>query len=109
MQPLIENLVKLQAVELERTRLAQAARLLPAEIAQAEAALAAAQREAADCSGALSREESLRTKLEREIDGHRKKAERFRTQQDAVKNPAEAEAIEHELGFAQREMERLEN
>jgi len=101
MQALIENLVKLQAVEF--------ARLLPAEAVQAEAALTAAQREAADCSAALSREESLRSKLEREIDGHRKKAVRFRTQQDAVKNPAEAEAIEHELGFAQREIERLEN
>jgi len=109
MQPLVENLVKLQAVELERTRIAQAARLLPAEIAQAEAVLTAAQREAAEASAALSREESLRTRLEREIDGHRKKADRFRAQQDAVKHTAEAEAIEHELGFAQREIERLES
>jgi uncharacterized protein len=109
MQTLVENLVKLQAVELERTRIAQAARLLPAEIAQAEATLTAVQREAAEASAALSREESLRTRLEREIDSHRKKADRFRAQQDAVKNPAEADAIEHELGFAQREIERLES
>jgi predicted nucleic acid-binding Zn-ribbon protein len=109
MQPIIENLVKLQAVELERARLAQAARLLPAELAQAEAALNAAQREAADASAALSREESLRTRLEREIAGHRQKAVRFRAQQDSVKNPAQADAIEHELSFAQHEIERLEN
>ena len=37
----IENLVKLQALDLERARLAQTARALPEEIAQAEAALAA--------------------------------------------------------------------
>jgi hypothetical protein len=109
MQILIENLVKLQSVELERSRLVQAARALPAEIAAGEAALTAAQREAASASDALSREESLRTRLEREAAGHRQKAARFRAQQDSVKNPAEAEAIEHELGFAQREIERLEN
>src|SRR5579871_1474231 len=45
MQETIENLVKLQTVELERARLAQALRALPAEVAQAEAALQAAQRE----------------------------------------------------------------
>jgi predicted nucleic acid-binding Zn-ribbon protein len=109
MQPLIENLVKLQAVEVERARVAQAARLLPAELAQAEGALNAAQREAADASAALSREETLRTRLEREIAGHRQKAARFRAQQDSVKNPAQADAIEHELSFAQHEIERLEN
>jgi predicted nucleic acid-binding Zn-ribbon protein len=108
MQSLVENLVKLQAVELERNRLAHALRLLPAETAEAEGALTSAQREAAGASDALSREESLRTRLEREAAGHRQKAARFRVQQDSVKNPAEAEAIEHELGFAQREIERLE-
>jgi len=109
MQALIENLVKLQAVELERARVAQLVRALPGEIAQAEAALAAVQREAGAASGVLNREETLRTRLEREIEDHRRKAARFRAQQDSVKNPAQAEAIEHELGFAQREIERLEN
>jgi uncharacterized protein len=109
MQPLIENLVKLQAVDLERARLTQAARQLVPEIAQAESALAQAQREAADASAALNREESLRTRLEREIDSHRQKAARVRAQQNSVTNPAQAEAIEHELAFAQKEIERLEN
>ena len=78
MQPLIENLVKLQAVELERARLADAARKLATEIAQAEAALSAAQREASDISAALTREESLRTRLEREIESHKQKAAKVR-------------------------------
>ncbi len=109
MQAHIENLVKLQAVDLERARLAVAARALPAEIAQAEAAMAAAQREAAEASAALSREDSLRTRLDREADVHRQKAARFRVQRDSITTPAQAEAIEHELGFAEREIERLEN
>ena len=109
MQAHIENLVKLQNVEIERTRLTLAARALPAEAAQAQAELAAAERHAAETSDALSREESLRTKLEREIAGHRQKTARFRTQLDSVKTPEQAEAIEHEINFSSGEAERLEN
>lgn len=109
MQPLIEHLVKLQAVELERARLTQEMRALPAELAQAGVALAAAQRQAAEASAVLSREESLRTRLEREIADHRQKAARFRKQLDSVKTPAQAEAIEHEIHFESAEADRLEN
>jgi len=105
----IEKLVKLQVVELERARLTQVERALPTEIAQAEAALAAAERLAADGSDALSREDSLRTRLEREIGGHRQKVARLRAQLDSVTTPAQADAIEHEVRFAEAEIERLEN
>jgi predicted nucleic acid-binding Zn-ribbon protein len=109
MQEQIENLVKLQAVELERTRLTLAARALPAEIAQAKAALAAAQSQAAEASAALSREETLRTRLDREIDTHRKKAARYRAQQDSLTTSDQATAAEKELRFAEAEAERLES
>jgi len=109
MQPQIEHLVKLQEVDLERARVTQAARALPAEVAQATAALTAAERQAAEASDALSREESLRTKLDREIAGHRQKIARFKTQLDSVTTPAQAEAMEHEIHFAETEAERLEN
>jgi uncharacterized protein len=109
MQPLIENLVSLQAVELDRSRLSQAIRQLAPEVAQAESALATAQRDASDASAALSREDTLRNRLEREIESHRQKAARVRAQQNSVTNPAQAEAIEHELAFARTEIERLEN
>jgi predicted nucleic acid-binding Zn-ribbon protein len=108
MQALIEHLAKLQAVELERARLTKEANALPGEVKQAEAALAGAQRQSADASSALSREETLRTRLERETDGHRQKAAKFRAQLDVVKNAEQAEAIEHEIGFAATEIERLE-
>jgi len=108
MQALIENLAKLQAVELERARTTKEANALPAEVKQAQTALAAVERQSADASCALNREETLRTRLEREIDGHRQKAARFRAQLDVVKTPAQAEAIEHEVSFAATEIERLE-
>jgi len=109
MQEHIENLVNLQEIELERARIAQEMRGLPTEIAQAEAALASAERRSADASAALSREDSIRTRLEREIEGHRQKAARFRAQLDSVKTPAQAQAIEHEIAFAAAEADRLEN
>jgi predicted nucleic acid-binding Zn-ribbon protein len=109
MQPQIENLVKLQSVDLERARITLAARALPAEVAQAQAALTAAERQAAEASGALSREESLRTRLDREIAAHRQKAARFRIQLDSVKTPEQAAAIEHEIAFEISEADRLEN
>jgi hypothetical protein len=104
-----ENLVKLQSLELERTRLMQTLRSLPAEIARAEGELGRAQQQAAEASDALAREDSLRTRLEREIGGHRDKAARYRAQQDSVTTAAQAEAIEHEVHFAESERERLEN
>jgi len=109
MQALIENLVKLQLIENDRARRNQELRALPAEIAQWEAALATVERQSAEASAALSREDSLRTRLEREIDAHRQKAARFRVQLDSVTTPAQAAAIEHEIQFATAEAERLEN
>jgi predicted nucleic acid-binding Zn-ribbon protein len=109
MQAHIEHLVKLQEVDLERTRLLQVQRSLPGEIAKADAALAANQARVAEASDGLVREESLRARLEREVQGHRQKAARYRAQQDAVTTPAQAEAIEHEVRFAETEIQRLED
>jgi len=71
--------------------------------------LAAMERKSADVSAALSREDSLRTKLDREIDAHRKKAARFREQLDSVNTPEQAAAIEHEINFETAEADRQEN
>jgi predicted nucleic acid-binding Zn-ribbon protein len=109
MQEQIENLVKLQAVETERCRLIQLTRTLPAQIAEAQSALEAMQKQSSAASDALNREDSLRTKLDREVQQHRQKAIRYKAQQDSVTTTAQAAAIEHELQFANSEIERLEN
>src|SRR5258708_2968663 len=103
MQAHIEKLIKLQSVDLERTRLNTALRALPAEVTQAQGWLGAGESQAAEASSALSREELLRTKLERDIAGHRQKAARFKTQLDAVKTPEQAAAIDHEIAFSSGE------
>ncbi len=109
MQVLIESLVKLQSIELDRARLSQEMRALPAEVAKAQAALAEAERQSAETSSALSREDTLRARLERETVAHREKAKRFRAQLDSVKTPEQAQAIEHEIQFETAEADRLES
>ena len=109
MQASVATLVNLQQVELERTRVQQALRALPADIAQGEADLRAAQNRAAEISSALEREDTLRARIDREAETHRKKAAHFRVQQDAVTTSAQAQAVEHELQFAVQEIERMEN
>src|SRR4051794_32213564 len=104
MQERIENLVKLQALDLERARLTQLLRALPAEVAQADAALKAAQRDVTIASDALSREETVRTRLERETAAHKQKAAKLGSQRDSVTTAAQADAIEHEVKFAESEI-----
>lgn len=105
----IENLVKLQALDLERARVSRDLRALPVEAEQARAALAAAERKSAEAADALSREETLRNRLERDTTAHVQKAARFRTQLDEVKTSEQAAAVEHELSFEAIEVKRLED
>jgi predicted nucleic acid-binding Zn-ribbon protein len=104
-----KRLARLQAVELERTRLTAALKVLPTEIAAAENQLKAAQKRVADADAGLKREELLRASLELEVASHRSKAARFRGQMDTARNAAQASALEHEINFAETESTRLED
>jgi predicted nucleic acid-binding Zn-ribbon protein len=103
------QLARLQAVELDRARLAAALKALPAEVTAAETQLKAAQKRIADADAALKREELLRASHELEIASHKAKAARFRGQMDTAKNAAQASALEHEITFAETEISRLED
>lgn len=109
MEAVVENLVKLQSLDLDRARLNQELKALPSEIAQAQARLTAAESHSAEVSAALSREETLRTRLERETAAHRQKVAKFRGQHDSVTTSEQATAVEHEIQFETTEAERLEN
>ena len=104
-----KRLARLQAVELERTRLTVALKALPGEIAQADNLLKAAQERVTDAEAGLKREELSRSSLELEIATHRTKADRFRAQMDTARNAAQASALEHEINFSETEISRLED
>jgi hypothetical protein len=109
MEAVVEHLVRLQSLDLDRARLNQESKALPSEIAQAQARLTAAESHSAEISAALSREETLRTRLERETAAHRQKAAKFRGQHDSVTTSEQAAAVEHEIQFESTEAERLES
>jgi uncharacterized protein len=104
-----KRLVRLQAVELERTRLTAALKALPGEIAAAESLLKSAQKRVSDAGAGLKREELSRASLELEVASHRSKAARFRGQMDTARNAAQASALDHEISFSEAEIRRLED
>jgi predicted nucleic acid-binding Zn-ribbon protein len=101
--------VRLQAVELERARLAAALKALPAEIAAADGQLKAAQKRVSDADSGLKREELSRSSLELEVGSLRAKLVRFRSQLDSAQNSSQAQALEHQITFAESEIQRLED
>jgi predicted nucleic acid-binding Zn-ribbon protein len=104
-----KRLVRLQAVELDRTRLTAALKALPGELAAAEAQLKAAQKRVSDAEAGLKREELSRASLELEVAGLRTKTARFRVQLDGAQNSSQAQAFEHQISFAEAEIVRLED
>jgi len=104
-----KRLVRLQAVELERTRLTNALKALPGEVAAAEKQLQTAQKRVADAEAGLKREELSRASLELEVASLRTKAARFRKQLDEAANASQAQAFEHQITFAEAEISRLED
>ena len=104
----IALLIRLQAIDLERVRLNAHLKTLPREIREAELALDAAQQAVSAASSAINREETLRTKMEREVATFQQKATRFKAQQDAVTTTEQAAAVEHEIAFTKTELARLE-
>jgi len=101
--------VRLQAVELERTRLTAALKALPAELAAAEGQLKAAQKRVSEADSALKREELSRGSLQLEVASLRTKLVRFRAQLDAAQNTSQAQALEHQISFANAEIARFED
>lgn len=105
----IEQLARLQAVELERQRTTAALKALPTEVAYAEKLLRDAQGKVAEAKAALKREELLRSRQELDIAELRGKAARFRGQMDAARNAAQVTALDHEVAHCEAEITRLED
>jgi predicted nucleic acid-binding Zn-ribbon protein len=103
------QLVRLQAIDLERTRLTAALRGLPNDIAIAENQLKAARKRVTDAEAGLKREELTRSRLELEADSLRTKAARHRKQMDDARTSEQAAALEHEIGFAESTIQKLED
>jgi len=109
MHPDLEKLIVLQGLDLEAGRLREEIVALPKRVAELAASAETARGQLGSTVEKLTKEESLRRKLELEIKDHQQKAARLRKQMDVVTTTAQANALEHEIAFAQSEVSRLED
>ncbi len=104
----LENLIVLQAQDLELGRLRAELVEAPRRVKAAEAAMAAAEAGLAKCRAALAEEEKLRRAQDRENGTLRAKLERLRTSLDGATNAQQVSAFEHEIAFANKAIEQLD-
>ena len=105
----LENLVVLQAQDLDLARLRAELEEAPKRVRGAEAVVAAAEKGVAATREALAAEEKLRREQEREIGSQRTKVDRLRRSLDGATSAAQVKAFEHEIGFATATIAKLED
>ena len=109
MHPELEKLVHLQHTEQRILALTGQLATYPKRVKDHELALVAAERQLAATTQSLAAEEKTRRGMESDADELRRKAIRYRAQQDTVQNQSQLQALEHEIGFAEQEVRRIED
>ena len=109
MNPNLENLVVLQAQDLELVRLRGELAEAPRRVSTAEKSQLAADKTLLLCRERLAGEEKLRRGQELEIAGHRTKLVRLRRSLDTATSGQQVTAFEHEIGFAEAAIRTLED
>ena len=105
----LENLVILQAQDLELKRLREELAEAPRRVAAREAALAKSEAALAAAKASLSKEDSLRKSHELDIATRRDKIARLRRQMETAANAAQIAALEHEITFAEQAISAAED
>ncbi|QMV18861.1 hypothetical protein GOB94_09335 [Granulicella sp. 5B5] len=98
----LENLVILQAQDLELKRLREELAEAPRRVAACEATLAKSESALASAKASLLKEESLRKSHELDIASRRDKIARLRKQMETAANAAQIAALEHEITFSEQ-------
>ncbi len=96
----LENLIVLQAQDLELGRLRAELAEAPRRVAAAEAARKSAEAVLDRCRGRLAEEEKLRRGQEAEIATQKTKQQRLRKSLDGATSAHQVAAFEHEIAFA---------
>ena len=109
MHPDLEELIRLQALDLEWKQLRDQQDQVPRHLAQLAARSAAAQGASLAVEESLAREEKVRRSLEGDVRDQNQRSTRAKRQMDVVTTTAQATALEHEIAFAEGEVRRLED
>ncbi len=105
----LEHLIVLQAQDLELARLRGELAEAPRQVAAAEKMLAAAEKALATLRDRLAGEEKLRRSQELDAAGQRTKLIRLRRSLDSATSGQQVAAFEHEIGFAEAAIRKLED
>lgn len=109
MHPDLERLIELQRFDVEAKRLRDEMVALPKHVAGLETKAKAVQGQRAVVLDLIAKEEALRRRQESDVKDHQAKIGRVRKQLDLATTTVQVTAFEHEIGFAQAEVSRLED
>jgi predicted nucleic acid-binding Zn-ribbon protein len=109
MHPDLEKLIVLQQLDVEAKRLRDEMVALPKRVAELGAKAKAIEGQRAVVLDLIAKEEALRRRQESDVKDHQAKIGRVRKQLDLATTTVQVTAFEHEIGFAQAEVSRLED
>jgi predicted nucleic acid-binding Zn-ribbon protein len=109
MHPDLEKLIVLQSHDVEAKRLRDEMVALPKRVAELEAKTKATHGQRAVVVALIAKEETLRRRQELDVKDHQAKIAKVRKQLDQATTTVQVTAFEHEIGFAQGEVNRLED
>jgi predicted nucleic acid-binding Zn-ribbon protein len=109
MHPDLEKLITLQAHDVEAKRLRDEMAALPKRVTELETKSKATQGQRAVVVDLIAKEEALRRRQELDIKDYQAKIARVRKQMDLATTTVQVTAFEHEIAFAQGEVNRLED
>lgn len=105
----LEKLVRLQELDKRIAQLNLAIAALPARLQSSEKKLEAQKRLLAEAEKAALAEEVRRRRLESELKDRQHKLTKIREQSSSVKTNEQFHALQHEIGFVEAEIQKIED
>ena len=105
----LETLMFVQEAEQDIARLRREIDALPKRLAELEKKLAAEKLALESAEKSIKEEEAKRRRLESDIKDQQQKILKFREQSSSVKTNEQYTALQHEIGFAEAEIRRIED
>jgi predicted nucleic acid-binding Zn-ribbon protein len=109
MHDALKKVVELQTIDVRVAVLEGEVAALPKRLVTLESRLKATHSRVEAAKAALAQEETRRRRMESDISDLKQKAEKFRSQTNSVKTNEQLHALQHEIGFAEQEIRRIED
>ena len=105
----LELLIRLQAVDIKTTQLLETVAALPRQLRSLEEKLAQQKLVVEQADKAVPAEEARRRRLESDRKDQQQKLLKYRDQSNSVKTNEQFHALQHEIGFVEAEIRRIED